>query len=68
MGTAVARSVGGSNSPMLATLVGSAGMMSMPLSLVGGLRVEAFPGDLCLDQDVAHRTYSHYVQAFEQFC
>ena len=38
--TAVARSVGASISPMLATLlVGSAGLMSLPFFLAGGLKI-----------------------------
>ncbi len=45
--TAVARSVGASISPMLATvLVGSAGLMSMPFFLAGGLKIVY---DLLLD-------------------
>ena len=31
-------------------------------------QVECFLGDLCVEQDLGHRTYNHYVQAFEQFC
>lgn len=38
--TAVARSVGASISPMLATvLVGSVGLMSVPFFLAGGLKI-----------------------------
>ena len=52
--TAVARSVGASISPMLATiLVGTAGWMSLPFFLAGGLKIvydlllyRAFTGNL----------------------
>ena len=30
--------------------------------------VECFLAELCIEEDLGHRTHNHYVQAFEQFC